>query len=61
MLSNKFIFIFKFSNINSVLFTLFATIPPTFAAAFIIGPAYALIKFSVSSLINKFVSFLVEG
>ena len=36
ILSSKLILIFKFSKINSVLLVLFATIPPTFAAAFTI-------------------------
>ena len=36
ILSSIFIFIFRFSNINSVRFVLFATIPPTLAAQFTI-------------------------
>jgi len=60
--SKIFILIFKFSSINSVLFELFAKIPPTLAAALMITSGLVtLILFEVSSYENKFVSSLVEG
>lgn len=53
--------IFKFSSINSVRKVLFANIPPTFAAAFIIKSGFtSLIVFVVSSKEKRFVSFLFE-
>ena len=51
ILSSIFIFIFRFSNINSVRFVLFATIPPTFAAQF-------TNKFGLFFKINSLVSFI---
>ena len=51
ILSSIFIFIFRFSNINSVRFVLFATIPPTLAAQF-------TIKFGLFFNINSLVSFI---
>ena len=60
--SKTLIFIFRFSNINSVLFVLFATIPPTFAAAFIKISGFVLsINFLVSSKLNRSASSLVAG
>jgi len=60
--SRILILIFKFSSINSVLFELFAKIPPTLAAALMITSGLVtLILFEVSSYENKFVSSLVEG
>tara|TARA_A100000164_G_scaffold118514_1_gene104597 strand:+ start:184 stop:462 length:279 start_codon:yes stop_codon:yes gene_type:complete len=54
--------IFKFSIINSVLKVLFASIPPTFAAALIIKSGLIfLIVFFVSSKENKSVSSLVDS
>ena len=51
--------IFKFSNIKSDLFVLFACMPPTLAAQFTKMSGFvSLIRFSVSALSNKFVSFL---
>ena len=51
--------IFKFSNIKSDLFVLFACMPPTLAAQFTKTSGFvSLIRFSVSALSNKFVSFL---
>ena len=59
--SNMFKFIFTFSIIKSVRFVLFATMPPTFAAALIsISGLNSEISLSVSSKENKLVSFLVE-
>jgi len=56
-----FILIFKFSNINSVLFVLFAYIPPTLAAALIIkSGCVSSILFFVSSYENKLVSDLID-
>ena len=54
--------IFKFSIINSVLKVLFASIPPTFAAALIIksGLVFLIVLF-VSSKENKSVSSLVDS
>lgn len=53
--------IFKFSSINSVRKVLFANIPPTFAAAFIIKSGFtSFIVFVVSSKEKRFVSFLFE-
>tara|TARA_B100001778_G_C18204413_1_gene457177 strand:- start:89 stop:367 length:279 start_codon:yes stop_codon:yes gene_type:complete len=54
--------IFKFSIINSVLKVLFASIPPTFAAALIIksGLVFIIVLF-VSSKENKSVSSLVDS
>ena len=54
--------IFKFSIINSVLKVLFASIPPTFAAALIIKSGLVfIIVLSVSSKENKSVSSLVDS
>ena len=54
--------IFKFSNIKSDLFVLFACMPPTLAAQFTKTSGFvSLIRFSVSALSNKFVSFLELG
>ena len=56
-----FTFIFRFSNINSVLFELLAYIPPTFAAALTKTSA---LEFSINSLVSlkskRFVSSRVE-
>tara|TARA_Y100000816_G_C26104492_1_gene586393 strand:+ start:919 stop:1197 length:279 start_codon:yes stop_codon:yes gene_type:complete len=54
--------IFKFSIINSVLKVLFASIPPTFAAALMIksGLVFLIVLF-VSSKENKSVSSLVDS
>jgi hypothetical protein len=59
--SNKLMFIFRFSNINSVPRVLFACIPPTFAAALIIIFGFTLsISFVVSFNENKLASCLVD-
>ena len=56
-----FIFIFKFSRINSVRNVSFAYIPPTLAAAIIIKSGFSFEIFSfVLERSIKFVSFLVE-
>ena len=60
--SNIFIFILRFSIINSVRKLLLANIPPTLAAALMITSGeISFIVFDVSYKLNKLVSLLVDS